>query len=66
MTSLLKWYIVSLRKNYTKSNRIEGENNYGLQNYHLPLIITENGCCVPDKLEEDGTIHDDYRIDYLR
>ena len=36
------------------------------ERYHLPLIITENGCGVPDKLEEDGTIHDDYRIDYLR
>ena len=36
------------------------------ERYHLPLLITENGCGVPDKLEEDGTIHDDYRIDYLR
>ena len=36
------------------------------ERYHLPLIITENGCGVPDRLEEDGTIHDNYRIDYLR
>ena len=36
------------------------------ERYHLPLLITENGCGVPDKLEEDGSIHDDYRIDYLR
>ncbi len=36
------------------------------ERYHLPLIITENGCGVPDTLEADGTIHDDYRIDYLR
>lgn len=36
------------------------------ERYHLPLLITENGCGVPDTLEEDGTIHDDYRIDYLR
>ena len=36
------------------------------ERYRLPLIITENGCGVPDTLEEDGTIHDDYRIDYLR
>ncbi len=36
------------------------------ERYHLPLLITENGCGVPDKLEEDGTIHDPYRIDYLR
>jgi 6-phospho-beta-glucosidase len=35
----------------------------------LPLLITENGCGVPDELVfEDGQprIHDDYRIDYLR
>jgi 6-phospho-beta-glucosidase len=36
------------------------------ERYHLPLLITENGCGVPDKVEEDGSIHDDYRIDYLR
>lgn len=36
------------------------------ERYHLPLLITENGCGVPDTLEADGTIHDDYRIDYLR
>lgn len=35
------------------------------ERYHLPLLITENGCGVPDKLE-DGKVHDDYRIDYLR
>lgn len=34
--------------------------------YELPLIITENGCGVKDVLEPDGTIHDDYRIDYLK
>lgn len=33
--------------------------------YHLPLIITENGLGAHDVLE-DGKIHDDYRIDYLR
>ena len=36
------------------------------ERYHLPLIITENGCGVPDTLEEDGSVHDPYRIDYLR
>ncbi len=36
------------------------------ERYQLPLLITENGCGVPDVLEADGTIHDDYRIDYLR
>ncbi|MGX6980106.1 glycoside hydrolase family 1 protein [Vagococcus elongatus] len=34
--------------------------------YGLPLLITENGLGGRDKLEEDGTIHDNYRIDYLR
>jgi len=34
--------------------------------YHLPLIITENGCGVKDTLTSDKKIHDDYRIDYLR
>ncbi|NBK93506.1 glycosyl hydrolase family protein [bacterium 1XD21-13] len=33
--------------------------------YHLPIIITENGLGAVDKLEEDGTIHDPYRIQYL-
>ncbi|WP_366596839.1 glycoside hydrolase family 1 protein [Bacillus pumilus] len=33
--------------------------------YQLPLIITENGLGAFDKLEEDGSIQDDYRIDYL-
>lgn len=36
------------------------------ERYNLPLLITENGCGVPDTLTEDGKIHDDYRIDYLR
>ena len=34
--------------------------------YHLPVIITENGYGRPDTLEEDGSIHDDYRIEHLR
>lgn len=34
--------------------------------YQIPLFIVENGMGMPDTLEEDGTIHDDYRIDYLR
>ena len=34
--------------------------------YHLPLIITENGLGTADVLTEDGKVHDDYRIDYLR
>lgn len=34
--------------------------------YHLPMMITENGLGAYDKLEPDGTVHDGYRIDYLR
>ena len=34
--------------------------------YDLPLIVVENGLGAVDKLEEDGTIHDPYRIEYLR
>ncbi|WP_044642576.1 glycoside hydrolase family 1 protein [Risungbinella massiliensis] len=34
--------------------------------YHLPLIITENGLGAYDKLEEDGTIDDPYRIEYFQ
>ena len=36
------------------------------ERYQLPLLITENGCGAADVLQADGTIHDDYRIDYLR
>lgn len=32
----------------------------------VPLIITENGLGMPDALEDDGAVHDPYRIDYLR
>ncbi|WP_027088462.1 6-phospho-beta-glucosidase [Thomasclavelia saccharogumia] len=34
--------------------------------YHIPLMIVENGLGAYDKIEEDGSINDDYRIDYLR
>lgn len=34
--------------------------------YHLPLIVTENGLGAYDKLTDDGKIHDNYRIEYLR
>ena len=36
------------------------------ERYGLPIIITENGMGAPDKLEEDGTINDDYRIAFLQ
>ncbi|MDQ0360420.1 glycoside hydrolase family 1 protein [Breznakia pachnodae] len=34
--------------------------------YHLPLLITENGLGAKDELQADKTVHDDYRIDYLK
>lgn len=34
--------------------------------YQLPLMIVENGLGAMDTIEEDGSIIDDYRIDYLR
>lgn len=34
--------------------------------YHLPLLITENGLGARDLLSEDGSVHDPYRIDYLK
>ena len=34
--------------------------------YDLPIIVVENGLGAYDKLEEDGTVKDPYRIDYLR
>lgn len=34
--------------------------------YQLPLMVVENGLGAVDKVEADGSIHDQYRIDYLR
>lgn len=34
--------------------------------YELPLFIVENGLGAYDEVEADGSIHDEYRIDYLR
>lgn len=34
--------------------------------YEIPLMIVENGLGAYDKLEEDGTVQDDYRIEYLK
>ncbi|MCD7839998.1 MAG: family 1 glycosylhydrolase [Erysipelotrichaceae bacterium] len=32
----------------------------------LPLMVVENGFGAYDKVEEDGSIHDQYRIDYFK
>lgn len=34
--------------------------------YQLPLFIAENGIGAQDVLNEDGSVHDPYRIEYLR
>ena len=34
--------------------------------YQIPVIIVENGLGAQDVVEEDGSIHDPYRIEYLR
>lgn len=43
---------------------------YGLNElydrYQLPIMVVENGLGAKDRLEDDGTIRDDYRIEYLR
>ncbi len=36
------------------------------ERYELPLFIVENGLGAYDKVEADGSVHDDYRIEYLR
>ncbi len=35
------------------------------ERYNLPLFIVENGLGALDTVEADGSINDDYRIDYL-
>ena len=39
--------------------------NYLYDRYQIPLMVVENGLGAYDKFEEDGTIKDDYRINYL-
>lgn len=34
--------------------------------YGLPLMVVENGLGAKDEIAADGSINDDYRIDYLR
>ncbi len=39
--------------------------NYLYDRYQKPLFIVENGMGAVDTVREDGSIEDDYRIDYL-
>ena len=34
--------------------------------YQVPVMVVENGLGAQDIVESDGSIHDPYRIDYLR
>lgn len=34
--------------------------------YQVPLFVVENGLGAKDVVTEDGKIHDDYRIDYIK
>lgn len=39
--------------------------NHMYDRYHLPIFISECGFGAYDKVEADGMVHDDYRIDFL-
>lgn len=52
------WQIDSKGLRYTL-NEIYGR-------YELPMMIVENGFGAFDKVEEDGSIKDNYRIEYLK
>ena len=55
--------IESLNRSYGKTSTILNEL---YDRYQLPLFIVENGLGAKDTVEADGSINDDYRIDYLR
>jgi 6-phospho-beta-glucosidase len=40
--------------------------NRQYERYQIPLMVVENGLGAFDTVEADGSIHDDYRIDYHR
>ena len=40
--------------------------NWFTDRYQVPLFIVENGLGAYDQLEEDRSVRDDYRIEYLR
>ena len=53
------WQIDPLGLRYTL-NEIQGRYP------DIPLMVVENGLGMVDKREADGSVHDDYRINYLR
>ncbi|MBQ6217214.1 MAG: family 1 glycosylhydrolase [Erysipelotrichaceae bacterium] len=36
------------------------------ERYHLPILVTENGMCDEDRLNEDLSIHDEKRIGFMK
>lgn len=40
--------------------------NWFTERYPVPLFIVENGLGAYDKVEEDGSINDDYRVEYFK
>lgn len=40
--------------------------NFFWERYEIPMMVVENGLGAKDRVEEDGKIHDVYRIDYMR
>ncbi|MFZ7132569.1 MAG: 6-phospho-beta-glucosidase [Eubacteriales bacterium] len=40
--------------------------NHLYDRYQMPMFVVENGLGAVDEIAVDGTIHDDYRIAYLR
>ncbi len=40
--------------------------NFLQERFHKPLFIVENGLGASDKVEKDGTINDEYRIEFLK
>jgi 6-phospho-beta-glucosidase len=40
--------------------------NHIYDRYQIPLMVVENGLGAIDKVETDGSINDQYRIDYLK
>jgi 6-phospho-beta-glucosidase len=68
-------FTAGVRNNYLKySDWGWGYDPIGLQwmlewaaaRYDLPIMVVENGLGAFDNVEDDGSIHDTYRIDYYR
>jgi len=66
---------VNLKNPYLKTSdwgwQIDAEGlryvlNQIYDRYQKPIMIVENGLGAVDEVSEDGKIHDDYRIDYMR